>query len=179
MKILPFPVRRPANTWEEPVYRALLENLDALYSTARRLTGRSDLAQDLVQDTATKALQAIPTLKDDRNLRAWLFRILVNNLRDFLRREPDEPLIEPDTLIAAVVSRSATHDIRAALDGLSPCARAVIILIEVQGFTISEAASMLQIPPGTVASRLARARTELRDRLTAYDRKPRQSEGQE
>ncbi len=163
MKILPFPVRRPANTWEEPVYRALLENLDTLYSTARRLTGRTDLAEDLVQDTASKALQAIPTLRDDRNLRAWLFRILVNNLRDFLRREPDEPLIEPDT----------------ALDGLSPCARAVIILIEVQGFTISEAASMLQSPPGTVASRLARARTELRDRLTAYDRRPRQHEGQE
>src|SRR5260370_14321524 len=176
---MPLPVRGAANTWEEPVYRALLENLDALYSTARRLTGRADLAEDLVQDTASKALQAIPTLKDDRNLRAWLFRILVNSLRDFLRREPDGPLIEPDTLTAAAVSRAAAHDVRAAVDGLSPCARAVIILIEVQGFTISEAASMLQIPPGTVASRLARARTELRDRLAVYDCRPRQSEGQE
>src|SRR5260370_16152142 len=118
---MPLPVRGAANTWEEPVYRALLENLDTLYSTARRLTGRTDLAEDLVQDTASKALQAIPTLRDDRNLRAWLFRILVNNLRDFLRRDPDEPLIEPDTLTPTVVSRSATHDVRAALDGLSLC----------------------------------------------------------
>src|SRR5260370_18338093 len=103
----------------------------------------------------------------------------VNVLGVFRRRRADGPFFEPHTLPQAAVSRAAAHDVRAAVDGLSPCARAVIILIEVQGFTISEAASMLQIPPGTVASRLARARTELRDRLAVYDCRPRQSEGQE
>src|SRR5215472_6413451 len=71
----------------EAVYRVLVQSLDALYSTARRLTGRADLAEDLVQDTARRALEAIPALKDERNTRAWLFRILLNAIRNYLRRK--------------------------------------------------------------------------------------------
>src|SRR5260370_42361856 len=77
LKILPFqPAADQHRT--EVVYRVLLENLDALYSTAKRLTGRADLAEDLVQETARKALQAIPALTDERDTTAWLFRILMN-----------------------------------------------------------------------------------------------------
>src|SRR5258708_2148753 len=85
LKILPF--QPPGDQHRaEVVYRVLLENLDALYRTAWRLTGRADLAEDLVQETARKALEAIPALTDARNTRAWLFRILLNGIRDRARR---------------------------------------------------------------------------------------------
>src|SRR2546425_3542871 len=86
LKILPFQPSADQRRGEL-VYRVLLENLDALYSTAKRLTGRADLAEDLVHDTARKALEAIPALKDERNTRAWLFRILLNGIRDQARRK--------------------------------------------------------------------------------------------
>ncbi len=80
----------------EGVYRVLLENLDTLYSTAKRLTGRADLAEDLVQETARRALEAIPALKDTRNTRAWLFRILLNAIRDQARRKKLWAEVETD-----------------------------------------------------------------------------------
>lgn len=87
MKIVRLQPRLPDQHHAEVFYRVLLENLDALYSTAKRLTGRADLAEDLVQETARKALEAMPALKDERNIRAWLFRILLNGIRDQVRRK--------------------------------------------------------------------------------------------
>src|SRR5713101_344053 len=107
LKILPFQPSADQHR-AELVYRVLLQNLDALYSTAKRLTGRADLAEDLVQETARKALEAIPALKDERNTRAWLFRILLNGLRDHVRRKKLWAEVEPDEQASdlAVVSES-------------------------------------------------------------------------
>jgi RNA polymerase sigma-70 factor (ECF subfamily) len=173
LKILPF--QPPGDQHRaEAVYHVLIENLDALYSTAKRLTGRADLAEDLVQETARKALEAIPALKDERNTRAWLFRILLNGIRDQARRkklwvevEADE---EPPGLHAMPegVADATTEDVRRALSSLPPETRSIAILVDVEDFTIAEAATMLQIPPGTAASRLSRARRELREFLQVY-----------
>ncbi len=158
----------------EAVYRVLLANLDALYSTARHLTGRADLAEDLVQETARKAIEAIPALKDERNTRAWLFRILLNGIRDQARKKKLWVVVEADeeTLDLNVISDSVEdatgEDVRRALSSLTPETRSVTILIDIEEFTIAEAATMLQIPPGTAASRLSRARRELRELLQAY-----------
>ncbi len=173
MKILPF---QPPDDQRlaEVVYRVLLDNLDSLYSTAKRLTGRADLAEDLVQETARKALEAIPALTDERNTRAWLFRILLNGIRDQARRkklwielEADEKTSEL-TAISQDIEGATAEDVRRALASLTPETRALAILIDIEEFTIAEAAAMLQIPPGTVASRLSRARRELRELLQAY-----------
>ena len=173
LKILPFqPLANQHRA--EVVYRVLLENLDALYSTAKRLTGRADLAEDLVQETARKALQAIPALTDERNTRAWLFRILMNGVRDQARRkklwaEVDADEETPDlNAISESVEGATAEDVRRALSSLPPETRSLAILIDIQEFTIAEAAAMLQIPPGTAASRLSRARRELRGLLHAY-----------
>jgi RNA polymerase sigma-70 factor (ECF subfamily) len=162
------------------MYRVLLQSLDALYSTAKRLTGRAEVAEDLVQETARKALESMPGLKDDRNIRAWLFRILINGIRDYGRRKKLWAEVEPsrrnqleeepldfNTLSEEVVLSTA-EDIRRALAGLPPDARAVVILVDIEQFTIAEAAAVLQIPPGTVASRLSRTRRDLRQALRSY-----------
>ena len=173
MKILPF---QPSSDQHraELVYRVLLENLDALYSTAKRLTGRADLAEDLVHDTARKALEAIPALKDERNTRAWLFRILLNGIRDQARRKKLWVEVETDeetpdfSMISEGVAGATAEDVRRALSSLPPETRSLAILIDIEEFTIAEAAAILQIPPGTAASRLSRARRQLRELLEAY-----------
>src|SRR5260370_14150207 len=130
LKILPFqpPADQPR---AELVYRVLLENLDAWYSTAKGLTGRADLAEDLVHDTARKALEAIPALKDERNTRAWLFRILLNGIRDQARRKklwvevetdedtPDLSMIS-ESGISESVRGATAEDVRRALSSLPP-----------------------------------------------------------
>lgn len=181
MTVLPFHRPGDAPIDEEQVYRALLESLDSLYSTARRLSGGADVAEDLVQETARKALQAASALRDHRNLRAWLFRILVNVLRDHLRRarleksaleaEPDlEAIPELET-----ISRSTAEDVRRAFETLAPDLQAVILLVDIEEFTIAEAAGILTIPMGTAASRLARAHGRLRGLLRQYESRPAQS----
>jgi len=152
----------------------LLDSLDALYSTAHRLTGRADLAEDLVQETARKALEGSSALRDKRNLRGWLFKILINTLQDRLRRnrlweeldtESEEPEADADL---DSLSQATVQDVRNALSRLTAARRALVILVDLEGFTMIEAADMLKIRPGTVASRLARAHQELRDLLDAY-----------
>jgi RNA polymerase sigma-70 factor (ECF subfamily) len=152
----------------------LLESLDALYSTAHRLTGKADLAEDLVQETARKALEASSGLRDKRNLRGWLFKILINTLQDRLRRsqlwdelEPETEQPEADSGLDSL-SQAAGQDVRNALSRLTPARRALVILVDLEEFTMVEAANMLKIPPGTAASRLVRAHKELRDLLDAY-----------
>jgi len=173
LKILPF--QPPGDQHRaEAVYRVLIENLDALYSTAKRLTGRADLAEDLVQETARKALEATPALKDERNTRAWLYRILLNGVRDQARRnrlwaeveiDEDAPAFSP---ISESVAGATAEDVQRALSSLPPETRSLAILVDIEEFTIAEAAAMLQIPPGTAASRLSRARRELRELLQVY-----------
>ena len=174
MKILRLQPRPADQHQNEVVYRVLLQNLDALYSTAKRLTGRADLAEDLVQETARKALEAIPALKDERNTRAWLFRILLNGFRDYARRkklwaevESDEQAYDLD-MVAESLAIATAEDVRRALSSLTPETRALAILVDIEEFTIAEAAAILQIPPGTAASRLSRARRELRELLQSY-----------
>ena len=178
MKLLPFQPRPHASesreSPEHAVGRVLLENLDRLYSTAHRLIGRRDTAEDLVQETAHKALRASASLRDQRNLRAWLFTILVHAVRDHLRRIERWEECDQETEAAPAspglegLSLAAVQDVRDALSRLSPPQRAVVLLVDLEEFTIAEAAQMLQLPPGTVASRLARAHTALRELLQAY-----------
>lgn len=153
------------------VQHVLLAALDGLYSTAYRLTGRTDIAEDLVQETARKAVQAATSLRDHRNVRAWIFKILMNGIRDQLRRkrlwqEVDLEAVDAD--FVATARSTAMDDVPGAVAELAPPLRALVLLIDIEEFTIGEAAVILGIPPGTAASRLARAHRELRETLSSY-----------
>ncbi len=187
MKLIRFQPRPTEDSRENPehlVRRTLLENLDSLYATGYRLTQRPDVAEDLVQETARRALKASTTLKSTRNIRGWLFSILVNAARDHMRRgetwqEVDAEDCEPEPQAELEsISLAAVQDVRRALVELGPAQRAVVVLVDIEEFTISETAQMLELPPGTVASRLSRARQELRARLQAYRSEASQGGGQ-
>jgi RNA polymerase sigma-70 factor (ECF subfamily) len=175
LKLIRFPPRSSQLSQEESVCRTLVETLDALYSTAQHVTGSSGAAEDLVQETARKALEGAASLQHDRNLRAWVFQILLNTIRDSLRRKKlwveAEIDLESEDLSARTLSLATALDVRNALSALPPPARAVIVLVDIEEFTILEAASILGVAPGTICSRLARARSGLRQHLKVYERR--------
>jgi RNA polymerase sigma-70 factor (ECF subfamily) len=165
--------------------RAALDHLDALYRVARNLTGRDSDAEDLVQETYTRAIAAAAQFTSGTNVRAWLFRILRNAHIDAYRRARTHPVdggLEDEFAAETATSASeplrgdaelerlrgvVTSDIEAALASLSVDARA-IILLDLEGFTETELAETLGCAVGTVKSRLARARATLRERLRDY-----------
>jgi len=175
-------MRREPTRSEPPFAEQLLAQADALYNFARYLCRDSSEADDLVQDAFTRALNAQGSFVGGTNLRAWLFRILRNAFLDAKRRQRkysasereqselesaggDDWLrgdIEIDRLRALVA-----QDIEAALSQLSDDARSVILL-DLEGFTETEIASVMDTAVGTVKSRLARARAALREALKEY-----------
>jgi RNA polymerase sigma-70 factor, ECF subfamily len=165
--------------------RSALDHLDALYRVARRLTGRDDDAEDLVQETFVRALAGWSSFTADTNLRAWLFRILRNAHIDSYRRAQANPVRgsvgdDPDTADSfaareplrgdAELERlrgAVAADIEAALASLTVDAR-TIILLDLEGFSGEELAEILGCAVGTIKSRLSRARENLRERLQDY-----------
>lgn len=171
---------RPHRAFEE----LLSEHLDALHGTALRLCGgfRAD-AEDLLQEAALRAFRAFRELRDEAAGRSWLFTILArthfNRARTVTRRREtfsgdlEEPAFEsaleswqpsrtPEDIFEG---RRLRERLTAALDALEPEMRAVVWLVDVEGFRQREAAAMLDIPEGTVASRLYRAHCKLRNEL--------------
>jgi RNA polymerase sigma-70 factor (ECF subfamily) len=175
-------------TFEEVV----TEHLDALYRTALRMTrGHAANAEDLLQDTLLKAWDGYENLRDPGAARTWLFAILLRthfNRRRASSRRPESLVSDfsdgefEDALArwpAAPMSdvRAPAMELREALDALDEPLRSVVLLVDVQGFRQREVAAMLEVPEGTVASRLFRARRELREFLRD-DRSSRLSESQ-
>jgi RNA polymerase sigma-70 factor (ECF subfamily) len=162
----------------------LSEHLDALYASSLRFcAGRAADAEDLLQDAVFRAFRHFDDLRERDAARAWFFTILsrtnLNRLRARQRRgetlaaDLDEgefeaalaswqPNIAPDDYTDRGLTRQR---IAAALDALDDNLRPVIWLSDVEGFRQREVAAMLEIPEGTVASRLFRARRSLRDVL--------------
>ena len=142
--------------------------LGRLYRYAVSLARDDDLARDLVQTTAVKALGAGRVPRDEPAFRAWLFRILRNAFLDFQRRDGRtarlfEPEIEPDAEPAReygdVDERFITQvNVRLAFEKLSQPHREVLALVDLAGLSYGEAAEALGVPPGTIMSRVSRAR---------------------
>jgi RNA polymerase sigma-70 factor (ECF subfamily) len=175
-------VTDPANA----LGREALAHADALYNLARHLTGRDADAEDLVQDTFARALGAADRFVKDTNLKAWLFRILRNAFLDGARRrrrEPQRDGRDPDESADAAPMEGALRgdaelerlravvgeEIEEALMTLSEDGRTVVLL-DLEGFTEAEIADVVGCAPGTVKSRLFRARAALRERLRDYGR---------
>lgn len=143
----------------------------ALRSLAYRLLGSRDRMDDALQEAYVKAFGALPRFRGQSQLGTWLHRIVFNACLDELRRTrrdaipleeaPQPPASSPDHA-DLVAGRERLEE---ALDGLAPHDRAAVLLVDAQGFDYRAAADVLGVPPGTVASRLNRARAALRRTL--------------
>jgi RNA polymerase sigma-70 factor, ECF subfamily len=161
-----------------------LQLSDQVYQVARRLAGSREEAEDLVQETYARAFRAWRSFEPGTNLRAWLFRILTNLNIDRgrrVQRSPDmQPLEETDYFLynkleestsdqntdeRRVVERLSQNDAVAALADLPHDFRDVVLLVDLADFTYSDAAQILDIPIGTVMSRLHRGRRILKRSL--------------
>jgi RNA polymerase sigma-70 factor, ECF subfamily len=161
-----------------------LELSDQVYQVARRLSGSREEAEDLVQDTYARAFRAWRSFQPGTNLRAWLFRILTNLNIDRgrkIQRTPDQqPLEENDYFLynrleesagdgnadeRRVVERLSQNDAVTALADLPHDFRDVVLLVDLADFSYSDAAQILDIPIGTVMSRLHRGRRALKQNL--------------
>jgi len=151
----------------------------ALLRTALRLTPERTAAEDLVQETLLRAWRAFDQFEPGSNCKAWLFRILLNlSSRQFQKQRSAPPVssLEELSSTAEPAAPAATADWReskvfAALGELPEEQRVVILLAVVEGFTCKEMGRILEIPMGTVMSRLGRARKALREKLMAPEGK--------
>ena len=159
--------------------RDVLPLTDQLYRAALRYTRRPADAEDLVQETMAKAYAGFHLFNAGTNVRAWLFRIMTNTWISSYRsaqRRPDEVLAADVTdtwpsapknpsAELAVLEAMADDDVRDALQSLPDSQRLVVYYADVEGFRYKEIAAILEVPLGTVMSRLHRGRANLRASL--------------
>lgn len=151
----------------EQAKHAIAAEIPRLRRYARALSGSDLEADDLVQETLTRALTHIEQWQTDESPRKWLFSILHNHFIDGVRRTSRRPLhlsIDAGDAVVIDVGGDAglRHDLDQGLQGLSEDQRQVLLLIGLEGLSYAETADQLNIPIGTVMSRLARARDRLR-----------------
>jgi RNA polymerase sigma-70 factor (ECF subfamily) len=138
-----------------------MPQLAALLRVARRLTRDPASAEDLVQETMLLAWRGFRSFQTGTNVRAWLFRILFNAFHAAVRKPP----VAVSGSSAINASQQDAVEISEALETLPIEQRTVLLLCVVEGFTCREVAGILELPIGTVMSRLSRARQELRSSL--------------
>jgi RNA polymerase sigma-70 factor (ECF subfamily) len=167
-----------------------MEHMSSLYTAALRMTRNSADAEDLVQETYLKAYRAFGTFQEGTNLKAWLYKILTNTFINRYRakkRRPEETDLEDvedlylyrrlGGLEAATAGRSAEEEVlerftdtevKEALESLPENFRMAVLMADVEGFSYKEIADILDIPIGTVMSRLHRGRKALQKALFEF-----------
>jgi RNA polymerase sigma-70 factor (ECF subfamily) len=164
---------------DETFSQDALSYVDSLYGTALRLTRRPADAEDLVQDTYLKAFRSASQFQRGTNLKAWLFTILHNTFRNMRRHDGRNPIDVDSEYVEQAPSRAASDyspeelltratldvDLQAALDALPETFRQAVWLRDVEELTYAEIAKVLDVPIGTVMSRISRGRRALYERL--------------
>ena len=175
--------RRRQSADPEAFGTEVLTFVEPLYATALRLTRNRADAEDLVQDTLVKAFRFSGRFEPGTNLKAWLYTILHNTWRNRLRdaargtidvdsERVDEAAASPDgpsggeTPERILMRASLDADLQAALDALPEAFRQAVWLRDVEEFSYAEIAEMLDVPIGTVMSRISRGRRLLFERLS-------------
>lgn len=170
----------------------VIAQLDSLYRTALRMTNNPQEAEDLVQETMLKAFRFAHTYQPGTNLRAWLFRILNTSAINRYRKQATHPtpvalpegedfylynqirdLSGQELMQGAedeVLSQYLDEDVYKALNDLPLNFRMAVVLADIEGLSYKEIAEALQIPIGTVMSRISRARRQLQKSLWQYAR---------
>ena len=178
-----------------------MEHMPSLYAAAMRMTRNSADAEDLVQETYLKAYRAWGSFQQGTNLKAWLYRILTNTFINAYRskkRRPEQTEIEEvedlylyrrlGGLEAARAGRSAEDevldlftdtDVKHAIEALAEPFRLAVLLADVEGFSYKEIAEILDIPIGTVMSRLHRGRKALQKTLVGLGMQRGQVDGRD
>lgn len=141
-----------------------LRHRDRLWAVALRTLADREEAADALQDALVSAYRAADRFRGDAAVTTWLHRIVVNACLDRLRRRGARPTV-PLTEIGPVSQPQTDHDtvlaVRSALTQLPPEQRAALVLTDLEGYPVAEAAKMLGVPIGTVKSRCARGRARL------------------
>jgi RNA polymerase sigma-70 factor (ECF subfamily) len=167
-----------------------MELMPSLYAAALRMTRNAADAEDLVQETYLKAYRGFGGFEQGTNLKAWLYRILTNtyiNIYRAKKRRPEESELDEvedlylyrriGGLEAALAGRSAEdellerftdHEVKQAIEALPENFRMAVLLADVEGFAYKEIADILDIPIGTVMSRLHRGRKALQKQLYEF-----------
>jgi RNA polymerase sigma-70 factor, ECF subfamily len=174
---------------EDPALKERFERdavplLSGMYSSALRMTRNPSDAEDLIQETFLRAYRGFAGFQEGTNLKAWLYRILTNTFINSYRKKQREPKTVPDENVedwylydrlaaqsseasaeATVLEAIPDEDVKAALDALPEAFRMAVLLADVEGFSYKEIAEILDIPIGTVMSRLHRGRRALEKAL--------------
>jgi RNA polymerase sigma-70 factor (ECF subfamily) len=156
---------------------------DKIYNLCRYMLGNAHDAEDAAQDAFLKAYQALPKFRPEASLYTWLYRIATNTCIDYKRKPVFESLFgaseEGERLIhdrasdapspeRLYQSKQINQALQEGLAKLSPKLRAVIVLLEIEGLSYEEIAETLDISLGTVKSRVARAREDLKKSMKKY-----------
>ena len=142
---------------------------DRLWAVALRTLGNPEDAADALQDAFVSAYRRAETYRGDAQVTTWLHRIVLNACLDRMRRSaarpvtplPTEGAAEPADPHDRIADSDTSRDVAAALAALAADQRAAIVLVDVQGYSVADAARILEVPEGTVKSRCARGRARL------------------
>ncbi len=167
-----------------------MQYMSSLYSAALRMTRNPSDAEDLVQETYLKAYRAFGTFQEGTNLKSWLYKILtntfINSYRAKRRRPAETELDDVEDLYLyrrlggnqatslgrsaedLVLDRFTESEVKAAVESLPEAFRLAVLLADVEGFSYKEIAEILEVPIGTVMSRLHRGRRALEKALASF-----------
>ena len=172
------------NDLSERFEREALPLLNGMYAAAYRLTRNAADAEDLIQETFLRAYRGFHQFEEGTNLKAWLYRILMNTFINSYRKKQREPQTVSDDEIedwylysklaesgaepsaeTSVLESIPDEDVQEALSALPEQFRIAVLLADVEGFSYKEIADITDVPIGTVMSRLHRGRKALEKRL--------------
>ena len=162
---------RKARQGDAEAFHGLVErHASYLYGLAVSLVGNTADAEDAVQETLAGAFRGLRAFREQSSVKTWLTGILVRQAASLFQRGERQRAgsLGADLEAARPPKTDLRLDVNAAIVALRPDHREVIVLRELQGLSYEEIAQALQIPPGTVESRLFRARKELQERLRDY-----------
>ncbi|MEV1167489.1 RNA polymerase sigma factor SigM [Nonomuraea sp. NPDC049784] len=143
---------------------------DRMWAVALRTLGDPDEAADAVQDAFVSAYRKAATFRGEAAVTTWLHRIVVNACLDRMRRKSVRPVADDELIEAAeresplpdqTLEREVSMEVSAALKLLPSDQRAALVLVDMMGYSVEDAAQVLQVPSGTVKSRCARGRAKL------------------
>ena len=154
---------------------AALPHIDDLFRTASAMVGNKTVAEDLVQETCLEAWKSFHRFETGTNCRAWMFKILIHRVHHYRRKwyqwssktTSDELLVDNLRYESPMPEDIKDEDLVKALATIPEMFRVIVLLADVQEFSYKEVATMLEIPVGTVMSRLSRGRKHLREQLLA------------
>lgn len=165
-----------ATAGDERAYGKLVGMYQArLYNFVRSMVRNDEIAEDITQESFVKAFFSLRKLQNPASFKSWLFRIANNNTLDYLRKkriqtvdvdeQVRESYVDNSSPEKGAVASSRTKHIREALDKLKPDQRNILVMCDLQGFSYQEIAEALDIPFGTVQSRIFYARKKLKEFL--------------